>query len=112
MLDNTQVKNLIIKDKKITGIKIQNKSTEQIINLSHGAILCSGSIMTPYLLMHSGIGDKEHLKKFDKEIVIDNSNVGRNLQDHLGLDYLFKTHHHSLNKSLGTWPGRITSVLK
>ena len=42
--------------------------------------------MTPYLLMHSGIGDKEHLKKFDKEIIIDNSNVGRNLQDHLGLD--------------------------
>ena len=112
ILDNTQVKNLIIKDKKITGIKIQNKSIEQIIHLSHGAILCSGSIMTPYLLMHSGIGDKEHLKKFDKEIIIDNSNVGRNLQDHLGLDYLFKTHHHSLNKSLGTWPGRITSVLK
>ena len=68
--------------------------------------------MTPYLLMHSGIGDKEHLKKFDKEIIIDNSNVGRNLQDHLGLDYLFKTHHHSLNKSLGTWPGRIRSVLR
>ena len=62
ILDNTQVKNLIIKDKKITGIKIQNKSTEQIINLSRGAILCSGSIMTPYLLMHSGIGDKVHLK--------------------------------------------------
>ena len=111
ILDNTQVKNLIIKDKKITGIKIQNKSTEKIINLSHGAILCSGSIMTPYLLMHSGIGDKEHLKKFDKEIIIDNSNVGRNLQDHLGLDYLFKTHHHSLNKSLGTWPGRILSLI-
>jgi len=30
----------------------------------------------------------------------------------LGLDYLFKTHHHSLNKSLGTWSGRITSVLR
>jgi choline dehydrogenase len=112
VLDNTQVKNLIIKDKKITGIKIQNKSLEQILKLSHGAILCSGSIMTPYLLMHSGIGDKDHLKQYDKEIIIDNSNVGRNLQDHLGLDYLFKTHHHSLNKSLGTWSGRITSVLR
>ena len=68
--------------------------------------------MTPYLLMHSGIGDKEHLKQHNKEVIIDNFNVGRNLQDHLGLDYLFKTYHHSLNKSLGTWPGRITSFLK
>ena len=39
ILENTQVKNLIIKDKKITGIKIQNNSIEQIIHLSHGAIL-------------------------------------------------------------------------
>ena len=35
-------------------------------------------------------------KKMNKEIIIDNSNVGKNFQDHLGLDYLFKTHHHSL----------------
>ena len=35
----------------------------------------------------------------NKEIILDNVNVGKNFQDHLGIDYLFKTYHSSLNRS-------------
>ena len=36
----------------------------------------------------------------NKDIIVNNPNVGKNLQDHIGLDYLFSTSHNSLNKSL------------
>ena len=47
-----------------------------------------------------------------KEIIINNVNVGKNFQDHLGIDYLFKTFHPTLNSSLGVWPGRLREMLK
>ena len=48
----------------------------------------------------------------NKEIIIDNINVGKNFQDHLGIDYLFKTYHPTLNSSLGTWLGRVKEIYK
>ena len=44
--------------------------------------------MTPYLLMHSGIGSANDLKKFNIDVNIDSPQVGKNLQDHIGLDFL------------------------
>ena len=35
----------------------------------------------------------EPFTSIDKDVVINNTNVGKNLQDHIGLDYLFRTNH-------------------
>ncbi len=112
LMTNTQVKKLIIKDKKITSLELISNGKNLTIKPNIGTILSAGSIMSPYILMHSGVGDPRKIKSIDKEVVIENSNVGKNLQDHLGLDYLFKTFHPTLNTSLGTWPRRITEILK
>ena len=111
LLTKACVKKIIFKNKKVKTIEILNNNKIIKINPKIGTILSAGSIMTPYILMHSGIGDAKKLKNFDKEIIIHNSNVGKNLQDHLGLDYLFKTFHPSLNRSLGTWSGRIKEIM-
>ena len=68
--------------------------------------------MTPYLLLKSGIGKAEDLKEHNIPVNLHNPNVGKNFQDHLGLDYLYKTFVPTLNKDLGNWGGRIKSVLK
>ncbi len=112
LMTNTLVKKINIKDNKITSLDLCKNGKNFSIKPNIGAILSSGSIMTPYLLMHSGIGDPKKIKSINKSVVIDNSNVGKNLQDHLGLDYLFRTLHPSLNTSLGTWSGRIKEILK
>ncbi len=44
-------------------------------------ILCGGTFNTPQLLMLSGIGDKEQLKKFKLPLRVDSPGVGQNLQD-------------------------------
>ena len=112
IMNNTKVQKLILKDNKVVSLVLQSRGNIFKIKPKIGTILSSGSIMTPYILMHSGIGDPKKIKSINKEVIIDNPNVGKNLQDHLGLDYLFRTLHPSLNSALGTWSGRIKEISK
>ncbi len=112
LMTKTQVKKLIIQNNKITAIELISKGKNLKIKPNIGIILSSGSIMTPHILMHSGVGDPKKIKFIDKEVIISNPNVGKNLQDHLGLDYLFRATHSSLNSSLGSWFGRIKEISK
>ncbi|KAK7005869.1 pyranose dehydrogenase [Favolaschia claudopus] len=45
-------------------------------------ILCAGSIGTPHILLHSGIGDSQDLALLGIPLVHDLPSVGRNLSDH------------------------------
>ena len=111
LLKNCIVRKINFNKKKISSIEIFHKEKKIFIKPKIGIILCAGSIMTPYLLMHSGIGSSNDLKKFNIEVNIDSPQVGKNLQDHIGLDFLYKSKVDTLNKYLGRWPGRIRSVL-
>ena len=112
ILTNSEVLKLNFKENKISSLKIMHKN--KIINIKPriGVILSSGSIMTPYLLLKSGIGNSEELKNLNIPVNLHSPHVGKNLQDHLGLDYLYKTYEPTLNKDLGTWNGRIKTVLR
>ena len=45
-------------------------------------ILTAGALLTPKILMNSGIGPKEVLLKAGVKVRVENENVGQNLQDH------------------------------
>ena len=78
---NTLVTKIIIKNKKAIGIEIlTNGKFEKIFG--EEIILTAGSLVTPKILMHSGIGDENLLNKFDIPIVENLRGVGKNLQDH------------------------------
>ncbi|KAF7928027.1 uncharacterized protein EAE97_009825 [Botrytis byssoidea] len=53
-------------------------------------ILCAGSIGSPQVLDLSGIGDPNILKKQGIEVLVNNRNVGENLQDHVYIPIGFK----------------------
>ncbi len=61
---------------------------------------------SPVLLQHSGIGPGALLQKFGVPVVNDLPAVGQNLQDHLGIDYLFRSQKPTLNGDLRSWIGR------
>lgn len=64
------------------GVEVRLKSGRVIkVYADLEVILSAGSINTPKILMLSGIGPKEHLQKFNIDVIADLP-VGKNLQDH------------------------------
>jgi len=106
------VNQITVSDKKVTGVKYSKKGRNFEVKAKIGVVMSAGSIKTPHILMLSGIGPSDHLKDFGIETKIDNPNVGSNLQDHIGIDYLYRSKVPTLNKSLGTVSGRIKSILE
>ncbi|KAG8162847.1 hypothetical protein KVR01_007325 [Diaporthe batatas] len=67
-----------------TGVQfVDSKGTRQTAKATREVIVACGAIKTPQLLELSGIGAGDLLSKHGIEVVIDNANVGENLQDHV-----------------------------
>ena len=54
-------------------------------------ILCAGAFISPKILMLSGIGPADHLKRHRIEITSDLAGVGKNMQDHNDASLLVET---------------------
>ena len=110
---HSQVTKLNVTSGRVTEIEfLRGKTDYKKVNVRVGAILTAGAINTPQILMLSGIGPASTLKRHGIEIVHNAPNIGQNLQDHLGIDYLYESNSASLNHVLGRWVGRIKSAIK
>ncbi|KAK9294322.1 hypothetical protein QLX08_011028 [Tetragonisca angustula] len=73
------------KKNRVTGIEYTSRNNRTKLNTVFArkeVILSAGSINSPKILMLSGIGPKEELKKHGIKVISDLS-VGKNLQDHV-----------------------------
>jgi choline dehydrogenase len=52
------------------------------VTASKEVILSSGSLNTPRILLHSGIGDQGDLEPLGIPVLLNNPSVGKNLSDH------------------------------
>ena len=91
ILSNSQVTKVLCKNgdnnKKIAyGVQINNNKSQNIyINEENKGeiIISAGAVGTPHILLLSGIGDVEELKKHNIEIQANVPGVGQNLKDHI-----------------------------
>ncbi|KAI0017061.1 hypothetical protein F4780DRAFT_627726 [Xylariomycetidae sp. FL0641] len=67
---------------KANGVRLADGT---ILGASQEVIMCAGAIETPKLLMQSGVGPAEQLRRFGIPIVHANEHVGRNLRDHFNI---------------------------
>lgn len=77
-----QVKRIVVEGGVATGVELLDGT---VLTASSEVILSSGSIGSPRLLQLSGIGPGDHLKSLGIDVVLDQPEVGANLQDHLDL---------------------------
>jgi choline dehydrogenase-like flavoprotein len=80
------VNRILINDQTKTAhsIEVRRKDGEILtIKFRNEVILSAGSINSPQILMLSGIGPQEHLKEVGIKPIVNNLNVGQNLQDHM-----------------------------
>lgn len=108
ILLNTKVIKIIFDKNKKRAIGLNYITSNNVIKTVYGKniILSAGVIETPKLLMLSGIGPEEHLKKL-KIPLIKNLPVGLNLQDHIstGMDLII------LNETLSMTPLEILTPM-
>lgn len=100
VLSDRYVRRVIFEGKKATGVEVENEDGEiETVRCAKEVILSAGTVGSPHILQHSGVGNAEHLKSLDIAPVVDLPGVGQNLQDHLfgHLKYRLKDASLSLN---------------
>ncbi|XP_077181650.1 choline dehydrogenase, mitochondrial [Paroedura picta] len=81
--ENTLVTKILFKGPKAIGIEYVKDGEKKTIFANKEVILSAGAINSPQLLMLSGIGNADDLKKLGIPVICHLSGVGQNLQDHL-----------------------------
>jgi choline dehydrogenase len=80
---HAHVSRVLFEGKRAVGVEfVQKKQTHQA-RASREVILSGGAVNTPQVLLLSGIGDGDTLKRFGIPVVNELKGVGQNLQDHL-----------------------------
>jgi choline dehydrogenase-like flavoprotein len=79
---NAPVRNIELEKTRVTGVTLMSG---EVLRANREVIVSSGAIGSPKLLLQSGIGPADHLKKLGVNVKHDLPGVGENLQDHLDL---------------------------
>jgi choline dehydrogenase len=74
---------VLIEHGRATGVTYVAKGRQRKVMAAREVIVSAGAIDSPKLLMLSGIGPADELRRHGIDVVADLRGVGRNLQDHL-----------------------------
>jgi choline dehydrogenase len=83
LLLDTNVVKLNFKGTRCTGLKIIAEGAMKDIAATKEVILAAGAINSPKLLMLSGVGEANALRKLGIDVIANLPGVGENLQDHI-----------------------------
>ena len=112
IVKNAMVTRILIKNKKAYGVEYLKSGNTVKVAALREVILSAGSINSPQLLQLSGIGPKEVLESVSVRLIHDSPAVGKNLQDHLGVSYFYKSKVPTLNDQLRPVLGKIFQGLR
>ena len=101
-----QVTRVRFEGRRAVGVDYRRGGVEVSATARGEVILAAGAVMSPVILQLSGVGDAGLLIRHGVAVVHDLDAVGRNLQDHVGIDYLYRSRVPTLNDVLRPWAGR------
>jgi choline dehydrogenase len=93
LLLDTNATKVVFEGDRAVGVKIVTGDSVRTVRATREVILSAGAIHSAKLLMLSGIGNAEELKKLGIGVVANLRGVGQNLQDHVlvsGVVYQYK----------------------
>ncbi|HAT35346.1 MAG TPA: GMC family oxidoreductase [Rhodospirillaceae bacterium] len=82
---------VVIESGRATGMEILQGGQRKTISASKEILISCGAIVSPALLMRSGIGAPEELKQHGIDTISAVPGVGKNLQDHVAASIVTKT---------------------
>jgi choline dehydrogenase len=77
------VTRLLFQGTRVVGVSYVQDGEARQAQARNEVILCGGAVNSPQLLLLSGIGPADQLRRLGIEVVVDLPGVGQNLQDHI-----------------------------
>lgn len=90
VLTHTLISKLIFNGKSVIGVEVIQSGRQDRYYASEEVILSLGAINTPKVLLQSGIGPEEELRRHGIPVVQHLSGVGQNHQDHVAFGCIFE----------------------
>ncbi|XP_035713775.1 oxygen-dependent choline dehydrogenase [Folsomia candida] len=101
VLRYSQVQKILIDENKVAyGVTYLRHGIPQIAHASKEVIVSAGAILSPIMLMKSGIGPSQTLRAANIPIVQDLPGVGQNLLDHADIHFKFQIQNPSAAQTL------------
>ncbi len=89
---NSAALRIVIQRGRAIGVEYADSAGRKFVAMaSREIILTAGAFITPKLLMLSGIGPAEELRKHGIHVLVDLSGVGQNMQDHNDASLIIET---------------------
>ncbi len=98
---------ILFEDRRAVGISYRRNGQTHEARARLEVILSAGAVNSPQLLQLSGIGPAALLTGKGIKVVQALDGVGRHLQDHLAVDYLYRSKVPTLNNLLSPWYGKL-----
>ena len=112
IIKNALATRILFKNKTAVGIEYSQRGETKKAFASKEVILSAGSINTPQLLNLSGVGITANLREKGIEVIHDAPAVGQNMQDHLCIDFLYRSKVPTLNQQLSPFWGKVLHGLQ
>jgi choline dehydrogenase len=107
-----QATRVLFEGRRATGVEFVAGGARQVAQARREVILAGGAINSPQLLELSGIGDNEVLRRFGIPLVAHSPAVGQGLQDHLAVNYYYRSRVPTLNNELAPFLGKVRAALR
>jgi choline dehydrogenase len=91
VLSRAQVLRVLIEGGRAVGVEVLQDGSVRDVRAGSEVTLCAGGLGSPRLLMLSGIGPAEDLAKAGIAALVDRSEVGGNLQNHVRIKLAYRT---------------------
>ena len=80
LLTGKTVVRILVENKRAVGVELKENGLRRIT--AGEVVLSAGTVHSPTILMHSGIGPAAQLRQHGIAVIVDSPEVGENLQDH------------------------------
>jgi len=97
---------------RAVGVEYRRGGRLHTAHAGREVVLSAGAVNTPHLLMLSGVGPAAELAALGIEVVRDCPSVGRHLQDHYCVDFIYRSTEATLNEQLHPLSGKLWAGLR
>jgi choline dehydrogenase len=109
---HAQVTRLNFSARRASGVEYLQGGERRSARARREVIVCAGAVNSPQLLQLSGIGDESVLRDLGIAVLLHAPAVGQGLQDHLAVNFYYRSRVPTLNDELYPLSGKIRAALR